>query len=323
MASKKFLIPDGIEYYINENAHTFELFKSEILKIFKRYKYQFVNTPIIDSLSNLSNLNGKSLKSITTQLSNDNDLAIRADITPQITRIDYQNHKNNKSNMYAYMGDIYRDTTSPFDRKNSFQVGAEFFGKVDDTADINLICMCHEIISLGRPKKILIEINDTYFINKYLENLNLDKDIQEQLIQLIGYKSIYEIKDFFAKYKIQKAKLTEIVELISLIGNSKIISDVEKFTKKYKYDARNSISSLKNISKKLSRLKNSQISIDLCAFKPMDYESGFNYTIYVDGLRLPIATGGRYDAYSTDSKHNRQATGFSLDLKDIITIYEK
>ena len=92
MGSKKFLIPDGIEYYIAENAHTFESFRSEILKIFKKYKYQFVSTPVIDSLANLSNLNGKSLKNITTPLLYNSDLAIRADITPQVTRIDYQNY---------------------------------------------------------------------------------------------------------------------------------------------------------------------------------------------------------------------------------------
>ena len=323
MGSKKFLIPDGIEYYIAENAHTFELFRSEILKIFKKYKYQFVSTPVIDSLANLCNLNGKSLKNITTPLLYNSDLAIRADITPQVTRIDYQNYHANSSNKYAYMGDIYRESSSPFDRKNSFQVGAEFFGNVDDMIDISLIRMCHEIISLGKPKKMLIEINDSYFINNYLSKIKINKDDKDLLIELIGYKSIYEIKDLFTKLKIGKTRLTELVELISLIGDASVFNDITNFSKRYNYKSSAHIKSLKNISSKLSNMKHSTISVDLCAFKSMDYETGFNYTIYTDNHRLPIAVGGRYDAYTNDDNSVRRATGFSLDLKDIMSIYEK
>ena len=55
----------------------------------------------------------------------------------------------------------------------------------------------------------------------------------------------------------------------------------------------------------------------------MDYESSFNYTFFVDNLRKPIAFGGRYDSYKYSDSITRKATGFSIDLKDIITIYEK
>ena len=55
----------------------------------------------------------------------------------------------------------------------------------------------------------------------------------------------------------------------------------------------------------------------------MDYESGFNYSFYVNNLRKPIALGGRYDSYKSNDGSIRNATGFSIDLKDIITVYEK
>ena len=55
----------------------------------------------------------------------------------------------------------------------------------------------------------------------------------------------------------------------------------------------------------------------------MDYESGFNYSFYVNNLRKPIALGGRYDSYKCNDGSIRNATGFSIDLKDLITVYEK
>ena len=55
----------------------------------------------------------------------------------------------------------------------------------------------------------------------------------------------------------------------------------------------------------------------------MDYETSFNYTFYVEKLRKPIAFGGRYESYVLEDDSMRNATGFSIDLKDVVTVYEK
>ena len=100
MSSKKFLIPDGIEYYTGTDANLFEKLKSSIIKIFKKYKYEFVITPVIDSIDNLNNLNQDNHKNLNISLSNRKDLGVRADITPQISRLDYQSNQQNSSNKY-------------------------------------------------------------------------------------------------------------------------------------------------------------------------------------------------------------------------------
>ena len=55
----------------------------------------------------------------------------------------------------------------------------------------------------------------------------------------------------------------------------------------------------------------------------MDYETSFNYTFYIDKLRRHFAFGGRYESYKLNDGKVRHATGFSLDLKDVVTLYEK
>ena len=323
MTSQKFLIPDGIEYYTGDEAILFEKIKSSVLNIFKKHKYQLVITPIIDSINNLTSLNGDNLKNFTTPISHSRDLGIRADITPQIARLDYQSYKKNISKKYSYMGDIYRESTSSFERSNPFQIGAEFFGNVSDSIDINLIQMCYKIISLSRAKKIVIDLNDSFFINNYLSSIKLSSKNKANLLTLISMKSIDELNIFLKSHKVATQKKDELNELISLDGPVEIISDLKKFSKKYSYNATKNIKSIQNISSKLKHLKNVEINIDLSSIKSMDYESGFNYSFYVDNLRKPIAVGGRYDSYKIDDKYIRKATGFSIDLKDVINIYEK
>ena len=323
MNSQKFLIPDGIEYYTGEEALLFQNLKTSVLKIFNKYKYEFVVTPVIDSLNNLNNLNGDNLKNYTISLSDRKELGIRADITPQITRLDYQSYKKNKSNKFSYMGDIYRESESSFDRNNPFQVGAEYFGRISDDIDISLLKMCYEIINLSKTKRIIIELNDSFFINTYINSLKLNDNEKKQLIALISLKSVDEINQYYKTKKLSNRKLNELQDLLNLAGTANIIKLINDFSKKYNYKSQLNIKSLKSITNKIKNLKNVEIIIDLCSLNSMDYETSFNYTFYVGKLRKPIAFGGRYESYLLKDGTIRNATGFSVDLKDVVTIYEK
>ena len=323
MSSKKFLIPDGIEYYTGTDASLLEKLKFSVIKIFKKFNYEFVVTPVIDSIDNLNNLNQDDSRNLNISLSDSEGLGVRSDITPQISRLDYQSNQLTKANKYSYMGDIYRETKSPFDRNNPFQVGAEYFGKMSKNTDVNLIKMCHEIISLSNSKKIIIELNDSFFINYYLDSLNINKSDKNILKNIINLKSISEIEDFFKIANFRKNKLNELMDLMKFSGSCSLLKDINSFCNKYKYDATENIKFLKGVIKDIQSLKNVEIIIDICSFRSMDYEKTFNYAFYVEDFRKPIALGGRYISYISNNATVRTATGFSIDLKDIVMIYEK
>ena len=221
------------------------------------------------------------------------------------------------------MGDIYRETSSSFERNNPFQIGAEYFGHVSDSKDIDLIKMCYEIVSLSRTKSIVIDLSDSFFINNYLSTIEISDRNRDQLISLINMKSIDEIKVLLKESKVPKRKYDELSELISFDGSPTIIKKIKSFCERYSYNASSNIKAISNISNKLKTLKGVTINIDLSSLKTMDYESGFNYSFYVNNLRKPIALGGRYDSYKCNDGSIRNATGFSIDLKDVITVYEK
>ena len=322
MNTQKFLIPDGIEYYTGDEALLFQNLKTSVLKIFNKYKYEFVITPVVDSINNLNNLNGDYATN-TISLSDRKELGIRADITPQISRLDYQSYKINKSNKFSYMGDIYRESKSSFERSNPFQVGAEYFGNISDMVDINLLKMCHEIITLSKTKRVVIELNDSFFINTYINKLSLDDVARKQLNHLISLKSTDEIAQYYKSKKLSNRKLTELHDLLELVGPVSIMKKIEEFSKKYKYESKKNIKSVKSIFNQITSLKNTDVIIDLCSLSSMDYETSFNYTFYVDKLRKPIAFGGRYESYVLKDESMRNGTGFSIDLKDVVTVYEK
>ena len=103
------------------------------------------------------------------------------------------------------MGDIYRESKSSFERSNPFQVGAEYFGNITDKVDINLLKMCHEIITLSKTKRIVIELNDSFFINTYINKLSIDDTTRKQLNHLISLKSMDEITQYYKSKKLSKS----------------------------------------------------------------------------------------------------------------------
>ena len=61
MSNKNFVIPDGMEYFMPNEAKNFEVLKQKALKILAKLDYAYVNPPIFDNLNNLLSLKSPDL----------------------------------------------------------------------------------------------------------------------------------------------------------------------------------------------------------------------------------------------------------------------
>ena len=322
MKNKNFCIPNGIEYYMPKEALEFEKLKVKALKVFKKYKYNYVSPPIFDNLDNLLNLKSSDIDNKTVtfldKLSG-SEIGIRADITPQIAKIDFQITHGKSNARFAYMGDILRLSSNLFDRKNPYQIGAENFGNVSKSTDIEIIKLMLEVISLSGEKRIIIELGNLSIINNILATLALNDENKNTLIDLINLKSISEIKSFFTFHNLSRTKLSLIIDLISTSGDLMVLKEIKNILKKYKMNVDSNLNELNYIAQKISKYKKFvDVQIDLCELHSFNYQSDIIYTAYVSNFRKEIARGGRYIAYKTAKNISRYATGFSLDLKDIL-----
>jgi len=306
-----------------EEAKKFEKLKSLTIKIFNKYGYNYVIPPIADSLNNLLTLNSSDLKEKTVKFQNSTTgetFGIRADITPQIAKIDLHLSKSKQStNRLAYLGDIIRVSPNKFDRINPYQIGAEYFGNLTPSIDIELIQMLIEILSLSKKSKIIIELGDLSIITKLLDSLSLTNNDRFLLIDLINVKSKNDIIKFFMDRNLKKNVMTTICELIDCNGKLNLLPKIKKSLSKSKITFTTKLKELEFIAKKIVKLNNIQdVHIDLCNLNTLNYQTDIIYTAYIRNMRKEIATGGRYTVNS--NKDIRYASGFSLDLKDIYYI---
>ena len=324
MKNKKFVIPDGMEYFMPNEAKFFENLKQRALRILTNLGYQYVNPPIFDNLDNLLSLKAIDLDIETLTITDHQaggEIGIRADITPQIAKIDYQISKAKGNNKYCYMGDTLKSSSGNLDRKNPYQLGAEIFGENNRNSDIEIIKSMAEIISLSGEKRLIIELGDVTFVNNILNNLGIDNKKRRLLINLINLKSMDEIKLFCKENNLDKKNSIFLLELLQLSGEKKVLNEIQKLINSKKVSFTNELNNLKYIIKEIEKFKiPCEIQIDLCELHGYEYQQSIVYTAYVPNFRKEIARGGRYNAYSVGKDKYREATGFSLDLKDIYTL---
>jgi len=69
-----------------------------------------------------------------------------------------------------------------------------------------------------------------------------------------------------------------------------------------------------------SQVQGAEVMIDLADLRGYEYHSGVMFSAYVDGVPNAVARGGRYDKIGEVYGRARAATGFSLDLREVVRI---
>ena len=66
-----------------------------------------------------------------------------------------------------------------------------------------------------------------------------------------------------------------------------------------------------------------RFGFDFCELRGYNYHTGLVFAAYVPGHGDAVAKGGRYDAIGSDFGRARPATGFSLDIRALVSLGER
>jgi len=116
---------------------------------------------------------------------------------------------------------------------------------------------------------------------------------------------------------LDKASREALIHLTTLNGDKTILvkaAEVLPTTAAIKH-------ALADIVKVSDALENLGISVsfDLSELRGYHYHSGIVFAAYAQGYKGPLALGGRYDEVGASFGRARPATGFSLDLRGVVT----
>ncbi len=322
MTTNSWILPDGINEVLAPNGWRLEQLRRNVLDMYQAWGYELVIPPIVEHLDSLLTGTGKQLNLQTfkmTDLVSGRLIGLRADITPQIARIDAsQNHDS--PSRYCYVGTVLHTRAFDFNGvRDPLQVGVELFGHKGLTSDLEIISLMLKTLELANVNSITLDLGHIGIVKSLLKSENLSESTSDSLFSAINRKSSQEIEMICDEFKLDTKK--QLLELINCNGEQSIIKDYLS-TNSLTASINDKIKHLLALGSKIeSNFPNVNIVYDLAELKGYQYHTGVIFSAYVNSMGKEIARGGRYDEIGKAFGKYRPATGFSTDLKTLMDFY--
>ena len=319
----RWLLPEDIADVLPAEARKVETLRRNILDLYQSYGYELVAPPILEFLDSLltgtgSDLNLQTFK-LVDQLSG-RTLGLRADITPQVARIDAHLLNRDGVTRLCYAGSVaHARTPVGSTAREELQLGAEIYGCATWQADLEAITLLLKTLSLAGLDKVYLDLSHAGILNGILAKENLPIAEMETLYGFLQSKDRPRLS-LWAK-SLPEATAKALVALTELNGPCADVLSKAKGILPQMPEVKEALTQLAHLIESASDLsKGLELSIDLADLRGYQYHSGVMFAAYVDTLPQPIARGGRYDQVGKAFGRARPATGFSLDLLTLASL---
>ena len=311
----KWLLPENVEELLPRQAKQLETFRRQLLDLYGKNGYELVMPSLLEYADSL-NAFGKDLDldtfKVVDQLSG-RMMGVSSDLTTQTSRIDSQLVTENRLNKLCYAGPVLRAKTGQTQSRELYQVGIEYFGESDISADIEVQTILINSLKLMNITNVTLDINHLDICNNLISEHKLSDEDKIDVAEALIIKDKAALRTILKKYG--KAVASEqLVELVSLYGDKDVLNQIAKLIPENKVIV-STIEKLKSLYDVL-RKTDTKVSFDFSDIRGYQYHSGLVFSAYSSNYSTAIAQGGRYD--NIKNRNNRAATGFSMDLRFII-----
>jgi len=316
MHTNSWLLPDGVVELKGQFATELESIRRRSLDLFQAWGYDLVFPPMIEFLESLIAGSGQDLALQTFKLTDQvsgRTMGIRADITPQVARLDAY-HNNGHVNRLCYVGSVLH--TKPVHimaNRTLIQAGAELYGDSGPAGDREIISLLLHTLSLSAAPLDLwtLTFGHAGISQIILNEAHFDTDIQNQVVRALAHKSEPDIQQLFKNNAIDQQQLSICLSLLSYCGSIDVLQTIQTnhpATRKLCETLANTYASLQALWPAINWF------FDFTPAQNYDYETGIIFQALHTNSPEPIARGGRYDKLSGYYGSERKAVGFSFDL---------
>ncbi|WP_020558588.1 ATP phosphoribosyltransferase regulatory subunit [Thiofilum flexile] len=322
-ANQYWALPDGINEALPIDAARLERLRRELLDLYATWGYQLVMPPMVEYLESLRIAQGTDLDlqtfKVTDQL-NGRMMGVRADMTPQVARMDAHRLRANEINRLCYIGTVLR--TKSFHRDGSrapLQVGAELFGHAGIDSDVEILALLIQTLMHCHVPDILLGIGHVEIFSGLVAQAKLDEVEQKHYLAILERKSLPELDQWLAKLTCSDEIRAMLHALPRLYGGVEVLQDARNALQLAQPNVLAALDYLQQIVETLQRhYPTCRIHIDLAELSGYSYHTGIVYAAYTPGTGSEIARGGRYDGIGEAFGRSRPATGFSTNLHELV-----
>lgn len=316
-------LPDGVEEVLPAQAEVVERLRRQLLDLFHVWGYRLVIPPLVEFTESLLVGLGEDLDLTTFKLTDQisgRTLGIRADITPQVARIDAHSMADEGVTRLCYAGStLHTRPKSPFASRSPIQLGAELYGDDSVGADVEVVSVMLATLEAAGLSGITLDLGHVGIYEAVVLRAGLEEAREATVFDALQRKSVPDLIQ--ALEGIDPGTTALIIALAKLHGDESILDDARALYAETVPDALVGLDTLQQVARTIRRQRpDLDIYFDLAELRGYHYHTGLVFAAYVPGVGEALANGGRYNDVGAVFGRARPATGFATDLKALMAL---
>ena len=311
---RTWVLPEYIEDILPAEAARIERLRRDILDLLRGHGFELVMPPLLEHVESLLTGTGHDLDLQTFKLVDQLSgrmLGVRADITPQVARIDAHLLNSKGVTRLCYCGSVLHALpASAGATRELIQIGAEIYGHPGVAADLEIQALLCRSLAAAGVRGARMDIGHVAVFRSIVRGAQAGTGLELELFETLQKKDIAAVKrlarSLDAKTRSALALLPELYggpEVLEIAG--KRLPKIPELTR--------ALATLRALSKACPV----PASFDLAELRGYHYHSGVVFDAYCKGVAGAIARGGRYDEVGRAFGRSRPATGFSINLRSL------
>lgn len=324
-AGDRWLLPAGFEETLPPRAAHLELMRRRLLDLFASWGYELVVPPFIEYVDSLLVGAGQDLDLRTFKLIDQVSgrlLGVRADMTPQVARIDAHHLRCEHPARYCYLGTVLHALPGGLSGSRSpIQVGAELFGHDGVESDCEVLSLMLQTLAEAGLCNLHLDVGHVGIYRALARHAGLDSEQEALLHEAMQRKAHDEVDELLRRFGSPAPATHMLASLAGLAGEHGVLQEAGRALAGAGDEVLAHLARLQALAVGM-RLRCPQIPLhfDLAELRGYRYHTGVVFAAFVPGHGHEVARGGRYDSIGREFGHPRPATGFSADLKTLVEI---
>ena len=317
----KWALPEYIEDILPPEAERLERLRRALLDHFHRHGYLLVQPPLLEHLESLTTGTGRDLDlqtfKVVDQLSG-RLLGLRADITPQVARIDAHLLRGRGITRLCYCGSVTRTLPAGLHQtREVIQLGAELYGHAGIESDREVLEMLLSGLHAVGIGPLHLDLGHVGVFRSIARAAALEPEREDALYAALRSKDGGAIDELTVE--LATPWRDSLRALPSLYGTADAVlarGRRELAPEPGVHTALDALSAL--VSGAGSRAE--RLNVDLADLRGYHYHTGILFAVFTPGESNAIGLGGRYDDIGRAFGRARPATGFTVYLRQLASL---
>ncbi len=321
------LLPESVADVLPSEARRIEELRRSLLDRFRVYGYELVMPPMLEYTESLLGNADASLNLQTFKLldqASGRMLGLRADTTPQVARIDAHILNRKGVARLCYCGPVlHTQALGLHTTREPLQCGAELYGCGGIEADLEILNLAVDTLNLSGLKGYRLALSHAALLEAVVDGEGLSEAKIRAIHDALSRKDRPAVESLLADAP--KGCRTHVMQLLGLygvVGGDQCVLNraAEVLPRNPKVGA--ILAELRTLIARLQETVSHvpPLILDFADLASFDYHSGLIFSAYVEDCPNAILRGGRYDDVGAVYGRARPATGFSVDLRELVSL---